>query len=311
MNLILKGSTDVTRYIVLKDSTTGAPETSYTITNLDLQYTRNRTAPAAKVDATALAATDSAHGDNKAIEIDATSSPGLYRVDWPDAAFASGVDKVLLVVSGTGIDPAIEEIQLVNFNPEDGVRLGLTALPNAAAEAAGGLYTRGSGAGQINQAANGQVDVNVTHAAGTAWNSGAIVANTIGTGAIDADSLAADAGTEIATAVWASATRSLTVLDEDSTTLDLDATIRAAVGLAAANLDTQLTAIDDFIDTEITTLVTNVATILTAVDTEVAAIKAKTDSLTFTVAGQVDANIQYVNDVQVTGTGAAGDEWGP
>lgn len=41
------------------------------------------------------------------------------------------------------------------------------------------------------------------------------------------------------------------------------------------------------------------------------AIKVKTDSLTFTVAGQVDANIQYVNDVQVTGTGASGDEWGP
>lgn len=43
-----------------------------------------------------------------------------------------------------------------------------------------------------------------------------------------------------ATAVWAAGTRSLTVLDEDSTTLDLDATIRAAVGLAAANLDTQI-----------------------------------------------------------------------
>jgi len=46
--------------------------------------------------------------------------------------------------------------------------------------------------------------------------------------------------TEIATAIWASATRTLTALDEDSTTLDLDATIRAAVGLAAANLDTQV-----------------------------------------------------------------------
>jgi len=45
--------------------------------------------------------------------------------------------------------------------------------------------------------------------------------------------------------------------------------------------------------------------------TSVAAIKAKTDSLTFTQAGIVDANIQYVNDVAVTGTGALGDEWGP
>jgi hypothetical protein len=44
---------------------------------------------------------------------------------------------------------------------------------------------------------------------------------------------------------------------------------------------------------------------------DVADIKAKTDSLTFTVAGQVDSNVQYVNDVQVKGTGATGNEWGP
>ena len=48
-----------------------------------------------------------------------------------------------------------------------------------------------------------------------------------------------------------------------------------------------------------------------ATSSDLTAVKAKTDSLTFTVAGQVDANIQYVNDVQVVGTGAAGNEWGP
>ena len=42
----------------------------------------------------------------------------------------------------------------------------------------------------------------------------------------------------------------------------------------------------------------------------ITAIKAKTDQFTFTVSNQVDANIQYVNDVQVTGTGVSGDEWG-
>lgn len=118
MPQIVKGATDVTRYVMLRDSAAGTPETAYTITGLDLQYTRNRTAPAAKVDATALAATDSAHGDNQAIEVNATSSPGLYRIDWPDAAFATGVDKVLLVVSGTGLDPAVEEIELVDFSLE-------------------------------------------------------------------------------------------------------------------------------------------------------------------------------------------------
>jgi hypothetical protein len=50
---------------------------------------------------------------------------------------------------------------------------------------------------------------------------------------------------------------------------------------------------------------------VTTVDGNVDAIKAKTDSLAFTVAGQVDANVKYVNDVQVTGVGSEADPWGP
>ena len=50
----------------------------------------------------------------------------------------------------------------------DAVRMGLTALPNAAAEAAGGLFTRGTGAGQIKQSANGQIDTNVVTTVGVA-----------------------------------------------------------------------------------------------------------------------------------------------
>lgn len=56
-------------------------------------------------------------------------------------------------------------------------------------------------------------------------------------------------------------------------TAPLDAaSTRSAVGLASANLDTQLSTIAGYIDTE-------VASVLSAVDTEVAAIKAKTDNL--------------------------------
>lgn len=77
-------------------------------------------------------------------------------------------------------------------------------------------------------------------------------------------------------------------------TVALDASgVRAAVGLASANLDTQLSAINDYLDTE------------------VAAIKAKTDQLTFGVSGQVSANVTYVNSTQVTGNGQTGTEWGP
>lgn len=71
-----------------------------------------------------------------------------------------------------------------------------TALPDAAAEAAGGLYTRGSGAGQINQSANGQIDVNVA-----AMANAVITAAVIATNAIDADALAADAIAEIQAAI--------------------------------------------------------------------------------------------------------------
>lgn len=93
-----------------------------------------------------------------------------------------------------------------------------------------------------------QVVASVTGAVGSVA-AGGITAASIATGAVDADALAADAVTEIQAGL---------------STLDA-AGVRTAVGLAAANLDTQLTAIDDFLDTEI-------AAILAAVDTEIVAI---------------------------------------
>lgn len=229
--LVKKGTTDVTAYIVLVDSTTGAPETAITITNLDLQYVRYRVAPSVKADATALAATNSAHTDNACIEIDATDQPGLYRCDFPDAAFATGAPSVVVTVVATGVHPAHLEYQLVDFDPQDTVRLGLTALPNAAAEAAGGLYTRGTGVGQINQPANGQIDTNTVAMATGVVTATAIATDAIGadevaagaigpaeiaTGAIDADAVAADAVTEIRSVVSGTS-------DSGSTTSMVDA----------------------------------------------------------------------------------------
>lgn len=50
---------------------------------------------------------------------------------------------------------------------------------------------------------------------------------------------------------------------------------------------------------------------IAAVKTDTATVKSKTDSLTFTVAGKVDANITHVNETAVAGSGETGDEWGP
>lgn len=46
-------------------------------------------------------------------------------------------------------------------------------------------------------------------------------------------------------------------------------------------------------------------------NTSITSIKTQTDKFVFTVANQVDANIQYVNDVLVNGVGSVGNPWGP
>lgn len=98
---VLAGSVDVTTYFNLRLSADGLPATGLTIADLDLQYVRSGDTPVAKVDAVALAAANTAHTDNRAVEIDATDQPGLYRVDWPDAAFATGTREVILTVKHT------------------------------------------------------------------------------------------------------------------------------------------------------------------------------------------------------------------
>ena len=75
-----------------------------------------------------------------------------------------------------------------------------------------------------------------------------------------------------------------------------------------------MTAVSTIVPARVTAQGIDIGAIVTAVNTLVPAnVTAYSTSfgLVFTVAGQVDANIQYVNDVAVTGTGAAGNEWGP
>jgi hypothetical protein len=124
---------------------------------------------------------------------------------------------------------------------------------------------------------------------------------------------------------------------DNATNISAIKTVTDAIpnGGALTTISTKIDTIDDFLDTEIAAIkaktdnlpsdpadASDVAAAIAAIsakidtvddflDTEIAAIKAKTDGLTFTVAGVVDANIQRVNDVTVTGTGAPGDEWGP
>lgn len=107
--IVPNGSTDVTTYFVLRDSTNHAPKTDVTITDIDLYYVEELTAISSKVDATALDAANSTHADNKAYHV----GQGMYRIDWPDAAFDSGVGKkVTLIVVCIGVDTTFLEVEL-------------------------------------------------------------------------------------------------------------------------------------------------------------------------------------------------------
>lgn len=125
---------------------------------------------------------------------------------------------------------------------------------------------------------------------------GAMAANVL-----TASALATDAVNEIVDQVWdelqadhvAVGSFGITASEIADILVDTAEIGAAGAGLTALATQASVNTIDDFLDTEI------------------AAIKAKTDSLTFTVAGQVDANIQYVNDTAVTGDGGSGTEWGP
>jgi hypothetical protein len=112
MRRINAGTTDVIMYVMMVDSADGSPETGLTITNIDLTYVRDQAA-AVKSDATAHSAVTDAHADNECIEVDSTNAPGLYRVDFVDAAFATGSAAVQLIVTCTGCAPSVMEIELV------------------------------------------------------------------------------------------------------------------------------------------------------------------------------------------------------
>jgi hypothetical protein len=109
---------------------------------------------------------------------------GVYKIAG-NATDSNTLGELWIHATGTAADPSDCAYTIVPFDPFDSVRLGLTALPNAAAEAAGGLYTRGSGAGQINQPTNGRIDANAVSVSGTtltARDIGASVLLSSGTG---------------------------------------------------------------------------------------------------------------------------------
>ena len=74
------------------------------------------------------------------IAVDGVNMPGIYQLGIPNAAL-TGAQGVTIQITGTGIVPVIISIELTATSNQDGVHGGMSALPNAAAGASGGLPT--------------------------------------------------------------------------------------------------------------------------------------------------------------------------
>ena len=227
---IAPGATDQSIVIRIIDSTDGTPETAVTsaTTGLDLWYRREG---AASVDITEsnLSALTDAHSDGGMLHI----NDGYYRVDYPDAAFAAGVAGVQIGGTATGmivLAPYVElRTDITNYDPPTKAELdsGLAALNDL--DAAGVRSAVGLASANLDTQLSA-IDT-VVDGIQTDLDNG-----TDGLGAIKADTAAILIDTnELQTDDVPGLIAALNDLDA--------AGIRTAVGLASANLDTQLDAL--------------------------------------------------------------------
>lgn len=145
-------------------------------------------------------------------------------------------------------------------------------------------------AGSAVSTSSAQLGVNVVNAGGTAWGSGAITAASIASNAIAAAKIASGAITSAKFAAGAidAAAIADAAIDAATFAADVDAEILSyivddATRIDASDLNTEIDALKDG----------------GRLDLLVDAIKAKTDSLTFTVAGQVDANALTIDEDEI------------
>ena len=161
--IVTAGKTNVSVFFYIQQDASGTspgePVTGLLFSDIETggsaSYARQG---AARVDLTliTLASASAAHSDGGFILVDDTNMPGVYRCDYPDAAFATGVDQIIcsLVVASANNATAVPiMVDITDVDLRDSVRGGMTALPNAAADGAGGLVISDAGGYDIDASA--------------------------------------------------------------------------------------------------------------------------------------------------------------
>ncbi len=218
---ILKGATNVSVTIRIIDSTDGTPETAveHNTAGMAMEY-RREGAVSTAITEVALAALTTAHTDGGIEHI----GNGYYRFDVPDAAFATGVTGVLIHGTVTGMVVIGAYVHLVDVDDQDAVRMGMTALPNAAADAAGGLAISDAGGLDLD-AMNTNINDIETDTADMQPRVAAIEVDTSTTLQAELDAIQAAvitnaAGADIAADIIAVKAETATILVDTGTTLD-------------------------------------------------------------------------------------------
>lgn len=128
---LVKGTTSYSAYVFVQDSSvsTGVGLTGlvYNSASLVASYVRPRAARVAITLATQTVT--GAYSSGGFVEVDATNMPGVYRLDVPDAALATGVDAAVIMLKGAAnMVPVVMEVELTAVNNQDAAAFGLSRL---------------------------------------------------------------------------------------------------------------------------------------------------------------------------------------
>jgi hypothetical protein len=216
----------------------------------------------------------------------------------------TGVGQSRVITGNVGATDTIT-VDAWTTTPSGTITYVIFASPPASATALPAVNTT-QFAGQTVTAATG-VTLPSSVASPTNITAGTITTVTNLTNAPTAGDLTATMKTSVTTAATAATPTAAAVTGAvGSVTGNIGGNVVGSVGsvtaLAANSVNANALATD-----AITEIQTGLATssALSTANTAISAVKAKTDSLTFTVGNVVDANLQYINDVVVTGNGSS------
>lgn len=241
---VKKGSTDITVYFHLRDSSNGTSKTGlvYNSSGAVASYTRSRSS-CTTITLASLSSPSAAHSDGGFIEVDGTNAKGLYRLDVPDAAFAAGADEVIIHIGFTGVFEESLAIELVDERPGNLKDDAITAAKIASdAITAAKIAADAIGSSEFAQAAADKIWASATRAltdkngfslssAGILDIWAALTANLTTVGSIgkllvdDIDAKISSRSDHSAADVWSVASRALT----DKSDFALSTAARAAI----------------------------------------------------------------------------------